>query len=183
MLFRSESMAVEALRPAELLRTAVERIEPLVEARGAHVAWACEEDLPEIAGDRARVLEVLSNLLDNAAKFAPAGSAVRAWAERDASGLVRFEVRDAGPGILPGDRARVFERFYTGDRARGSGGGTGLGLAIARHIIGRLGGRIWVADRSPGTTICFTLPVVAPVDAGAEGDGTSPAAEGAAGEA
>ena len=63
------------------------------------------------------------------------------------------------------------------------GGGTGLGLAIARHIIGRLGGRIWVADRSPGTTICFTLPVVAPVDAGAEGDGTSPAAEGAAGEA
>jgi two-component system phosphate regulon sensor histidine kinase PhoR len=179
----SEHMAVEALRPADLLRTAAERIEPLVEARGAHIEWACEEELPAVAGDQARVLEVLSNLLDNAAKFAPQGSAVQAWAERDTSGLVRFEVRDAGPGILPAERARVFERFYTGDRARGSGGGTGLGLAIARHIIERLGGRIWVADRSPGTTICFTLPTAAPEGDTSAADDASALADEAAGEA
>jgi len=179
----SESMAVEALRPADLLRTAAERIEPLVEARGAHIEWACEEDLPPVAGDRARVLEVLSNLLDNAAKFAPQGSAVGAWAEREADGMVRFEVRDAGPGILPAERTRIFERFYTGDRSRGSGGGTGLGLAIARHIIGRLGGRIWVADRSPGTTICFTLPIVA-TEAGSDDEpDASTIPDEAAGEA
>ena len=179
----SESMAVEALRPADLLRTASERIEPLVEARGAHIEWACEEDLPSVAGDQARVLEVLSNLLDNAAKFAPPGSAVSAWAECDTANLVRFEVRDAGPGILPAERARVFERFYTGDRARGSGGGTGLGLAIARHIVERLGGRIWVADHSPGTTICFTLPVVAPEAGGAADGDASAVTDEAAGEA
>jgi two-component system phosphate regulon sensor histidine kinase PhoR len=96
---------------------------------------------------------------------------------------VRFEVRDAGPGILPAERARVFERFYTGDRARGSGGGTGLGLAIARHIIERLGGRIWVADRSPGTTICFTLPTAAPEGDTSAADDASALADEAAGEA
>ena len=153
-----ERMEVEELRPADLLRTAVSRIEPVMQARGVRVEWSCEADVPEVTGDRARVLEVLSNLLDNAAKFAPERSVITALAAADADGFVRFEVRDAGPGILPADRARIFERFYTGDRSRGSGGGTGLGLAIARHIIQRLGGRIWVADRSPGATLCFTLP-------------------------
>ena len=170
-----ERMEIEELRPEDLVRTAVQRLEPVVHARGVRMHWTCEPDVPPVMGDRARVLEVLSNLLDNAARFAPEGSVIATSAERDAEGFVRFEVRDAGPGILPADRSRIFERFYTGDRSRGSGGGTGLGLAIARHIVERLGGRIWVADRSPGASLCFTLPV-----ASAEGASTVEAQPGAA---
>ena len=75
-------------------------------------------------------------------------------------GHVCFEVRDRGPGILPGERERVFERFYTGDRSRSPrmSTGTGLGLAIARHLVERHGGRIWIAESDTGTSVRFTLP-------------------------
>lgn len=160
----SENMTIEELQPSDLLRTAVSRIEPLVEAKGGTVAWSSEA-LPAVRGDRARVLETLSNLLDNAVRHSPDGGAVAVAAVLDSASHVRFEVTDSGPGILPDERSRVFERFYTGDRARGSGGGTGLGLSIARHIVERLGGRIWVADRSPGATLCFTLPIAGAAEA------------------
>src|SRR5690606_13668794 len=82
-------------------------------------------------------------------------------------------VRDQGPGILPSERLRVFERFYTSDESRTAvapngarHGGTGLGLAIARHIVSRHGGEIWVADETPGATICFTLPLAPSAEAG-----------------
>jgi signal transduction histidine kinase len=110
------------------------------------------------------VVEVLTNLIDNAIRFSPAGGSVTIEAERS-DAMVRFSVRDQGPGILPSDRLRVFERFYTGEDARTTGaarGGTGLGLAIARHIVSRLGGEIWVSDDTPGATLCFTLPLDPP---------------------
>lgn len=153
-----ETMVEEVLQPADLLRTAVSRIEPLAESRGRRVE-ATPEELPTVRGDRERVLEVLSNVLDNALRFSPDGGMVTVRALDAGDGFVQFEVSDDGPGIRLDERRRVFERFYTGDQARGFGAGTGLGLSIARHIIERLGGRIWVADRSPGATLCFTLPL------------------------
>ena len=104
------------------------------------------------------------NLLDNAIRYSPPGGTVAVSTSRD-DGKARVSVRDQGPGILPSDRLRVFERFYTGEDARTTGparGGTGLGLAIARHIVSRLGGEIWVSDETPGATLCFTLPLDAP---------------------
>ena len=96
---------------------------------------------------------------------------LRADLEARISGEVRFEVRDEGSGILPSERERVFERFYTGDDARGTGGGAGLGLAITRQLVHRLGGRIWVADRSPGATVCFTLAIAQDVEEASGGAG------------
>jgi signal transduction histidine kinase len=137
-------------------------VAPLAER--ALIALAAEPSA-EAAGtpvlaDRERVLEVLTNLMDNAVKFSSPGDTVTAGTE-PAGDFVRFWVRDQGPGIMPNERLRVFERFYTSDSARAAGQstGTGLGLSIARQIVTRHGGEIWVADEPRGTTICFTIPV------------------------
>ena len=113
---------------------------------------------------------MFANLLDNALRHSPDDSRI-ALAAFSGSGEVRFEVRDEGSGILPSERERVFERFYTGDDARGTGGGAGLGLAITRQLVHRLGGRIWVADRSPGATVCFTLAIAQDVEEASGGAG------------
>lgn len=158
----SEQFAIERLEPAALLATAAARIAPLADGQGVRVQVdGGVGATATVAGDRARVLEVLANLLDNAVRHSPPDGVVTLLAAADEHApweLVRFEVRDQGPGILPSERSRVFERFYTPDRARSAEGGTGLGLAIARHLVERQHGRIWVADRTPGATLCFTLP-------------------------
>jgi signal transduction histidine kinase len=110
-------------------------------------------------GDRERLKQVVLNLLDNAVRHSPEGGevVVQARVDRDATVL---DVRDAGPGITPAERERVFERFTRGERA--TGGGTGLGLAIARWVVDLHGGTIRVVDpggSAPGCLIRVTLPV------------------------
>ena len=144
-----------------LVREAMERVNPPAERAGVVLAGETSMDAAAVLvlADRERILEVLTNLLDNAIKFSSPGDTVAAGAE-PAEGFVRFWVRDEGPGIMPNERLRVFERFYTSDRARTAGQptGTGLGLSIARQIVTRHGGDIWVADEPRGTTVCFTVP-------------------------
>ena len=156
-----EAFNVHPLEADAVLAIAAQRLEPLARQRQVRIEVELASTLgavPPVWGDRERVLELLTNLLDNALRHSPDGGVVRLAAIADGDD-VRFEVSDEGPGILPSDRDRVFERFYTGDRARAGNGSTGLGLSITRHIVQRLGGRIWVADRAPGATLCFTLPV------------------------
>lgn len=156
-----EPFTIVSLDSRSLLQEAASRIAPVAEHRGVRVEVAPASDAGPALADRDRVLEILSNLLDNAVRHSPGDETVHLSTARE-DGFVRFEVSDCGPGILPHDRERVFERFYTADRSRESGGGSGLGLAIARHIVQRLGGRIWIADNSsPGATLCFTLPAAA----------------------
>lgn len=156
---RSEEFHIETVEVDALLAEAQRRLNPVAERRDVRIELAAPGGL-HVRADRERVLEVLSNLIDNAVKHAPPGSAVTVGAAAEGH-VARFSVRDSGPGILPRDRLRVFERFYTGDRSRTPGevSGTGLGLAIARHIVSRLGGEIWVGDESPGATLYFTLPL------------------------
>ncbi len=100
---------------------------------------------------------VLSNLLHNACKFTPSGGRVSVGAHLDHDNVTVW-VTDTGPGISPEDLARIFERFYKVDRARGQSG-TGLGLAIARHIVEGHGGRIWAeSSLGHGATFRFALP-------------------------
>jgi two-component system phosphate regulon sensor histidine kinase PhoR len=155
----SDEFRVEPLMPGELLQLAAQRIEPLLgPLQSLELIDEC--GVP-VAGDKERVLEVLANLLDNALRVTPSSGKVTI-ACYPGEAEVRFEVRDQGPGIILRDRARIFERFYTGDESRTAASkNSGLGLAIARHIVSRLGGRIWVADRTPGATLCFTLPIAA----------------------
>ena len=112
-----------------------------------------------IETDRAKLVQALDNLLDNAAKFSPAGAAIDVEAGISGSDLV-ISVRDRGPGISPEHWSRVFERFYKVDRARPrEAGGFGLGLAITKHLVQVLGGRIWTeAARDGGQVFYISLP-------------------------
>ena len=112
-----------------------------------------------ITSDRAKLAQALGNLLDNAAKFSPPGTAIEVEAEVVGGELV-LSVRDHGPGISPEHWSRVFERFYKVDRARPrEAGGFGLGLAITKHLVQVLGGRIWTeAARDGGQVFCIALP-------------------------
>lgn len=157
----AETFSPQRLDCAALLTEAASRMAPVAGHYGVHIDVTPGPGAENVLGDRERVLEVLSNLVDNAIRHSPEGERICLSSTREPA-FVRIEVSDHGPGIPPNDRERVFERFYTGDRARGRQG-SGLGLAIARHIVQRLGGRIWIEDRSePGAVIAFTLPVASP---------------------
>ena len=112
-----------------------------------------------IETDRAKLVQALDNLLDNAAKFSPPGTAIDVAATNTDHELV-LSVRDRGPGISPEHWSRVFERFYKVDRARPrESGGFGLGLAITKHLVQVLGGRIWTeAAREGGQVFYIALP-------------------------
>jgi signal transduction histidine kinase len=121
-------------------------------ALSAHVA----PDVPPINADRNRLIQVLSNLLDNALKFTEDDRDVSLHATQ-VEGAVQISVRDAGAGIPEEDLPHVFDRFWQANRA--SRAGAGLGLAICKGIVEAHGGRIWaVSTVGQGTTIHFTLP-------------------------
>ena len=103
-----------------------------------------------IETDRAKLVQAVDNVIDNAAKFSPPGSAIDVAAAVDGDELV-ISVRDRGPGISPEHWSRVFERFYKVDRARPrEAGGFGLGLAITKHLVQVLGGRVWTEAATDG---------------------------------
>src|SRR5213078_126732 len=102
---------------------------------------------------------VLLNLVDNAARYSPAGAPITLRGLPGAPGRARMEVADRGPGIPPEERERVFERFH---RAPSSdpGDGAGLGLAISAEVVERLGGTLSVASRpGRGSTFAVELPL------------------------
>ncbi|WWW17900.1 HAMP domain-containing sensor histidine kinase [Nocardia vulneris] len=121
--------------------------------RGVYFTSHVQPSAATVFADRARLHQVLLNLLDNAARHGPAGGEVRVTARRLPGELV-IEVADDGPGIPRADRARVFDRFTRGGRT--DGGGTGLGLAISRWVVDLHGGTIAVTD--PGSRIRVVLP-------------------------
>jgi len=117
------------------------------------------DSLPPARGDRERLRQVFTNLLDNAIKYTPAGGHIVISA-RETNGEIHCCVADNGPGIAAEHLPRIFERFYRVDKARSRElGGTGLGLSIVKHIVQAHGGRVW-AESTPGqgSRFCFTLP-------------------------
>ena len=151
------------LRP-QLIRTLIEQSIIANRAYGDQyqVNFRLQEGEPELTAnvDADRFMQVMANLLSNAAKFSPADSVVDVSAERHAA-TVRISVRDRGPGIPEEFRARVFQKFSQADssdtRAKG---GTGLGLSIAKAIVEQLGGRIDYETGPGGTTFFFDLPLL-----------------------
>jgi signal transduction histidine kinase len=120
-----------------------------VGGRGVTFDLAVSPPGAEVVADRARLHQVVVNLVDNAMRHGPAGGQVRLIAVAGPGQLV-IEVHDDGPGIAPADRDRVFERFGRGQRATSADGGTGLGLAIARWVVDLHGGTIAVVDPDVG---------------------------------
>jgi signal transduction histidine kinase len=119
------------------------------------------DEMPQVYGDDLRLSQVLNNLLSNAVKYSDAGSVVTLSA-RLAGDEVELAVTDAGCGVARDEQARIFERFYQGERAGHRAGGYGLGLAIAKLLIEQHRGRIWVeSEPGAGARFAFTVPVAA----------------------
>ena len=108
-----------------------------------------------VMGDRMRIMQVLMNLLSNAAKFTPTGEIHFGYQLR--GNIVQFYVKDTGIGIPANRVAKIFERF---GKINNFAQGTGLGLTVSRMLVERMGGRIWVrSGEGIGTTFFFTLPL------------------------
>jgi signal transduction histidine kinase len=144
----------------EVARQAIAATEQLMEQRGIKLALHRTPQPLHLRADRDRLIQVLVNLLSNAAKFAPEGRGRIDISLAAADGIARVCVADNGPGIPADDLELVFEKFR---QAAGGGEkpiGTGLGLPISRRIIEHLGGRIWAeAGADKGATLCFELPL------------------------
>ncbi len=169
-LSQIESGQVLFKRDPVSLRSVVERtvalIQPIVDKKGHHFTVSVPDLLPSVLGDEERLVQVLTNLLDNAVKYTPDRGTISIAGRHPASDgtpgdLVELTVSDNGIGIPEADRPRVFERFYRVDKARSRElGGTGLGLAIVKHIVEGHGGQIWVEPNQPrGSRFVMTLPV------------------------
>jgi signal transduction histidine kinase len=151
------SYRFEEVDLARLVDEAIEAAE-LAQQEVAVVA-SVRGGLPVIRGDRARLRQVLGNLIENAVKYSPEGGEVRVSAAA-ANGAVQIDVRDSGPGIPHDQRARIFEKFGRVDVPGASKPGTGLGLFIARSIAEAHGGSLEVSGGvEPGATFTLTLPV------------------------
>lgn len=122
---------------------------------------SCRRKSITVYGDARRIEQVVANLVDNAAKYSPAGTPIEVRAQKHA-GEVVVSVKDRGRGIAPEDLQRIFERFYQVGNSRDSGRhGIGLGLAICRGLVEAQGGRIWVESKvGRGSIFHFSLPAV-----------------------
>ena len=123
------------------------------------------DDLPPIRMDAPRIKEVLVHLLENAAKYSPAGAPIRITAEaRDTitnkARMVTISIADRGPGIDDFEQSLVFEKFYRGRNQRVQVHGTGMGLAICKAIVEAHGGRLGLTSQlAHGSVFYFTLPM------------------------
>ena len=159
---RLESGAIEPrLEPVDLsdvVGSALRRADDVLSRHRVTVDLAGE--LPLLRLDPVLFEQVLFNLLDNAAKYAPAGTAIQV-AARSQDNQVRIEVRDEGDGIPPADLERIFDKFYRVQAADRKRAGTGLGLAICRGFVEAMGGTIAAGNRTDrnGAVFAITLPV------------------------
>jgi len=135
-------------------------MEPLLRSKALSVKLVEQAEPPaEARADRRAVEQVLTNLLDNAAKYTNAGGHIEVQVTA-AGDRIAVEVRDDGIGIPERDLPRIFERFYRVEKARSRDlGGTGLGLSIVKHLVQAMDGEIFVqSELGRGTTFRFTLP-------------------------
>ncbi len=154
----------------ELLERAAAATSSLFENKGLKFVKEINGELPELVGDRDKLLQAVINLISNAVKFTDAGSVTcRALlrpersVEGQSNGEIVVSVIDTGDGISPENQPKVFEKFkQVGDSSSNRPKGTGLGLPICKEIVEHHGGRIWVeSEIGKGSTFSFALPVLA----------------------
>jgi two-component system sensor histidine kinase KdpD len=155
---RLEAGSVQLTRePAdisEIIGTAVHRTEKLL--KDFKIRMDIEPDLPLLELDHMLMEQVLVNLLDNAAKYAPLSSTITIRAHRS-DGVVRLQVMDEGPGIPADQLELIFEKFHRVKDRDHQRAGTGLGLAICRGFVEAMGGTIKAANRADRSGALFTV--------------------------
>jgi two-component system phosphate regulon sensor histidine kinase PhoR len=143
----------------DLMASCVDSMLPVAQKKNITIAISPAPPGTEAHCDSGAVHQIISNLLDNAIKYTPAGGHVVVGAAPTADGIELY-VRDTGIGIPKEEQPRLFERFYRVDKARSREmGGTGLGLAIVKHLVLAHNGRVWMqSEPGLGSTFSFTLP-------------------------
>ena len=163
-LARQEANAVQLCRNwcsvDEIFSAALERAKDLCKAHRVQIAT--EAELPALRVDAKAIAQVVYTLLENAAKYSPAGTLIKTTAQRAANEMVEIAVADEGRGVPTEMRERVFEKFFrVGLDTKTAAGGLGLGLAIARGIVESHAGKIWMTtgENNRGTRVAFIIPI------------------------
>lgn len=141
---------------SELMRRVIIRRMNDIDEKQLELQCNFPEEAVYVRADTDRIEQVIVNLLDNAIKFTPEGGRIDLTCAAEGD-ICRVTVKDNGIGIAPEDRAKVFDRFFTADRAHTSGKGTGLGLSICQRIMQMHGQGIRLEDTQEGTALTFTL--------------------------
>ena len=152
-------LEIRRLGVSQLIESCLETAQRRGTEKDLRISVNLPQNLPDIAGDRRRLAEVLQNLLDNAIQYTLPGGQIIVRAESAEKEII-LTVSDTGIGIPKADQPRIFERFYRVDVARSrEAGGTGLGLAIAKHLVEVHGGRLWVdSEIGQGSQFHFSVP-------------------------
>jgi signal transduction histidine kinase len=144
----------QLLDPPQVVDEALEPLLPQIQEKKLHVKVTMD-GLPGMEADAWAMKRLFMNLLGNAVLYGRAGGTIEVGGEEE-DGMIRFWVKDDGPGIREQNLPHIFEQFHT--TAAGHKG-SGLGLAIARQVVQAHGGRIWVESREgEGASFYFTLP-------------------------
>jgi signal transduction histidine kinase len=143
---------------ADLAAAAVEFYAPAAELKDIKLRLDASSPV-EVSGDPVLLAQALSNLIDNALKYAPEGGAIDVAIRRRVNGAAEISVTDDGPGIRDSEKAKVFERFYRGDASRGTPG-VGLGLSLVQAVAKLHGSTLELLDRDPGLAVTMTLPEI-----------------------
>ena len=140
---------------SDLAATAVEFYAPAAELKNIALNFHSDGALP-VSGDPVLLAQALSNLIDNALKFAPDDGIIDVAVRRREDGVVEIAVTDNGPGIHDAEKAKVVERFYRGDASRGTPG-VGLGLSLVQAVAKLHGSALELSDQNPGLRVVLAL--------------------------
>src|SRR5580698_3148073 len=154
---------------ADLAANAVEFYAPAAELKNISLTFRSDGPV-RVSGDAILLAQAMSNLIDNALKYAPVDGAIDVAALVRADGRAEISVSDNGPGISDEEKGKVVERFYRGDASRGTPG-VGLGLSLAQAVAKLHGSTLELSDRNPGLRAALAIPLDA---AGAEASTAAP---------
>lgn len=150
------SLHIEIFDVNELIRGRVIKFEERIEKKAIQMDIVLSGNKLKVKGDKDRIDQVITNLLDNSIKFVPQEGIIKIKTEVKQD-RVMVSVYNNGPGIPKEDINYIWDRFHKVDKARVKGGGTGLGLSIARQIVNQHNQNIWVESGDEGTKFTFTL--------------------------
>ncbi|MBS1852329.1 MAG: hybrid sensor histidine kinase/response regulator [Acidobacteria bacterium] len=156
------SIEPACVRPCEIVGQVAQMLAPQAKSRNILLNTEIEPYIPSMLGDRRRLLQVVTNLVENALKYTEAGGSIKisscVYAEDPR--FIQISVADTGRGIHPSNLSRVFDRLYQEPQTQKTQHGLGLGLAICKELVESHGGKIWVESKfGKGSVFFFTAPM------------------------